>query len=187
MVLPYTTRVITVALLAVLAQLSHASWNVYSTFFDGESSSHLHPSSPKSYDVGEDACISLPRPARYVQFSKNWLNSQHIAEGPYCLHYYFHPCTKDDMKGDDMWQYQNVHITGKTLFHNKYNYEVGFPNQTAAFKWISGNCSNPSKTIDGNNVTEAYVTKGKLNISFRRSVRPIPTQLGSVSILEPEE
>ncbi|KAF1918753.1 hypothetical protein BDU57DRAFT_545556 [Ampelomyces quisqualis] len=165
------TRVVTVALIAVLARPSHAIFNVYSTFVTGPSS-HIpghppvtisddrttHPPlSKKSYKVGNPGCFYLEQfaPTILVKFSKDALDDRAI--GPYCLHFYSDWCDVDDNKieGDDMWQYQNVRISKKTIFNNIYYYPVD-NTYNAAFRWTAGNCSNPSNIVDDKNGDQAF-------------------------------
>ncbi|KAF1918751.1 hypothetical protein BDU57DRAFT_511489 [Ampelomyces quisqualis] len=159
------TRLVTVALLAIFARPSNARWNVYSTFVRNyhpirsgttpPAPEDLGPAKP-SYDVGNSGCFLPEKIDRYtrITFSKTALSTDRWASGPYCLHFSSDPCNKTEMiKSDEMWQYQNVHLSGKTKFHTTYAYEVcrsdtDAPCNWKGYKWTLGTCSNASYIID---------------------------------------
>ncbi|KAF1919057.1 hypothetical protein BDU57DRAFT_545792 [Ampelomyces quisqualis] len=151
------TQVITIALLAFHARPSHALWDVYSTFIDGRT---WDPQDAKR-NVGKQDCFAPKKlnENTHIKFSKNWASTANWAKGPYCMHYFSDEakCKADKhADGDDMWQYQNILLTGKPYLENMYGYPVSKSDPDrkvnwAAFKWTLGKCPNSSKIIDEKN------------------------------------
>ncbi|KAF1917037.1 hypothetical protein BDU57DRAFT_595540 [Ampelomyces quisqualis] len=154
-----TTQFVTFALLGVLlAQPSHALWNVYARFIPNPYSPDI--SGERIYDVGKRDCINGKGLVGYhISFHKFrttiFDKKPRVAKGPYCLHYYYNGhCPKENPEGDARWQYQNVRLNKKDLTKHMYDRDIGHL-YIASFKWTLGKCSNPNRTTDGS-VTEAF-------------------------------